>query len=97
MANSADPDQLASSASQLIWIYTVCKGMVYPGSAGEGLMAKQNVLVLLYTQNKHMPRTGDLMHYVDALTFFRREWGSSIMTSCLLSCTASPVWKGVYS
>ena len=23
--------------SQLIWIYTVCKGKVYPGSAGQGL------------------------------------------------------------
>ena len=22
---------------QLIWIYTVCKGRVYPGSAGQGL------------------------------------------------------------
>ena len=30
MANSADPDQL-------IWIYTVCNGRVYPGSAGLGL------------------------------------------------------------
>ena len=27
MANSADPDQL----SQLIWIYTVCKGTTYLG------------------------------------------------------------------
>ena len=36
MANSADPDQLASS-SQLIWIYTACQGRVYPGSAGQGL------------------------------------------------------------
>ena len=34
MANSADSDQLAS---ELIWIYTVCKGRVYPGSAGLGL------------------------------------------------------------
>ena len=24
--------------SQLIWIYTVCKGQVYPGSAGQGLI-----------------------------------------------------------
>ena len=31
MANSADPDKLASS---LIWIYTVCKSRTYPGSAG---------------------------------------------------------------
>ena len=36
MANSADPDQLASR-SQLIWISTVCKGRVYLGSAGQGL------------------------------------------------------------
>ena len=26
--------------SQLIWIYTVCKGRVYPGSAGHGLIMK---------------------------------------------------------
>ena len=37
MANSADPDQLVSSESQLIWIYTVCKSRVYPGAAGQGL------------------------------------------------------------
>ena len=29
--------------SQLIWIYTVCKGSAYPGSAGQGLM-----IILLY-------------------------------------------------
>ena len=39
MTNSADQDQLASS--ELIWIYTVCKDRVYPGSAGLGLR-KQN-------------------------------------------------------
>ena len=46
MANSADPDQLASSEAdlsgfmkkQLIWTYTVCKGRAYPGSAGQGLI-----------------------------------------------------------
>ena len=38
MANSADPDQLASS---LIWIYNVCKCRVYPGSAGPGLKYDQ--------------------------------------------------------
>ena len=36
MTNSADPDQLASSEAN-IWIYTVCKGKAYPGSAGQGL------------------------------------------------------------
>ena len=35
MANSADPDQFRS---QLIWIYTVCKGRVYTGSAWQGLI-----------------------------------------------------------
>ena len=36
MANSVDPDEL-----QLIWIYTVCKDRVYPGSAGQGLKVKE--------------------------------------------------------
>ena len=30
--------------SQLIWIYTVCKGSVYPGSAGLGLNIVKNVV-----------------------------------------------------
>ena len=38
MANSADPDQLAFFRGQLIWIYTVCKGRLYWGSAGQGLI-----------------------------------------------------------
>ena len=37
MANSVDPDQLASK-KPLIWIYTVCKGRVYPRSAEQGLI-----------------------------------------------------------
>ena len=43
MANSADPDQLASG--QLVWIYTVCKGRVYLGSAGQGLTRTQKTPV----------------------------------------------------
>ena len=41
MAYSADPDQLASVGffrSQLIWIYTVCEGKAYLGSAGQRLI-----------------------------------------------------------
>ena len=39
MTNSADLDQLASSVQKpMIWIYIVCKGRVYPGSAGQGLI-----------------------------------------------------------
>ena len=30
--------QISWLLSQLIWIYTVCKGRVYPGSAGQGLL-----------------------------------------------------------
>ena len=42
--------------SQLIWIYTVCKGRVYPGSAGQGL--KRRIfcpweLTLSLTGNSH--------------------------------------------
>ena len=39
MTNSADPDQLASEEAN-ICIYTVWKGRVYPGSAGQRLMKK---------------------------------------------------------
>ena len=46
MTNSADPDQLASSVgffrSQLVWIYTVCKDRVYPGSSGQWLRTEVN-------------------------------------------------------
>ena len=37
MANSEDP-------SQLIWIYTVCKGRAYQGSAGQGLNSSFNTV-----------------------------------------------------
>ena len=38
MANSADPDQLQKPT---IWIFTICKGRVYPGSAGQELTKKE--------------------------------------------------------
>ena len=37
ITNSADPDH-GFFRGQLIWIYTVCKSRVYPGSAGQGLI-----------------------------------------------------------
>ena len=40
MINSVDPDQLAS-------IYTVCKGRVYPGSAGQGLKPIEDMVKVL--------------------------------------------------
>ena len=52
MTNSEDPDQLAS---KLIWIYTVCKGRTYPGSAGLQLVTNhadpdQFQLIWIYTE-----------------------------------------------
>ena len=40
--------------SQLIWIYTICKGRIYPGSAGQGLMSrlicKKGIILFLFPQ-----------------------------------------------
>ena len=43
MANSADPDQLASEEANWSGICTVCKGRIYPGSTGLGLMSTHNI------------------------------------------------------
>ena len=48
MANSADQDQLASS--ELTWIYTVCKGRVDPGSAGQELKKSINSFFFISLQ-----------------------------------------------
>ena len=42
--------------SQLIWIYTVCKGRAYPGSAGPGLSFARNVFILQITDPQHHHR-----------------------------------------
>ena len=38
-------DKQCRSRSQLIWIYTVCKGRINPGSAGQGLI--RSLIILL--------------------------------------------------
>ena len=38
--------------SQLIWIYIVCKGRVYPGSAGQELM--DTAVYIVWTENAHI-------------------------------------------
>ena len=43
-------------SSQLIWIYIVCKGRVYPGSAGQGL-------IIMY---KKELKAEYFDHYIDA-------------------------------
>ena len=37
--------------SQLIWIYTVCKGRIYPGSAGQGLTGDRRLNCILFSYN----------------------------------------------
>ena len=51
MANSVDPDHVGFFRSQLIWIYTVCKGKAYPGSSGQGLIISQINIVLFLNKN----------------------------------------------
>ena len=52
--------------SQLIWIYIVCKGRVYPGSAGQGLRRilfgdNSGIFFSYFSIKKHMVlgRTGE--------------------------------------
>ena len=49
MANSVDLDQLVSEANRS-GIYTICKGRVYPGSAGLGLNVSLIVFALLMVE-----------------------------------------------
>ena len=40
--------------SQLIWIYTVCKGRAYPGSTGPGLINQKALIFFLFFPCKHI-------------------------------------------
>ena len=42
--------QISWLKNQLIWIYTVCKGRVYPGSAGQELILVFSCQVTIYLQ-----------------------------------------------
>ena len=50
MANSVELDQLVGFRSQQIWLYTICNGRVYPGSAGLGLNVRLIVFALLMVE-----------------------------------------------
>ena len=52
MANSADPDQLASSEANWSESTLFAKGRVYPGSAGQELMKIQILTFTLYLISK---------------------------------------------
>ena len=52
--------------SQLIWIYTVCKGRVYPGSAGQGL-TKYTTFALSIGTDRWM---FNILHKFSAEDFF---------------------------
>ena len=44
----------------MVWIYTVCKGRVYPGSAGQGLSAGMDV----------PDRVPDMVHFTPKTDIF---------------------------
>ena len=46
--------------SQLIWIYTVCKDKVYPGSAGLGLRCHTPHRLLIFSQLDHLVLVVDI-------------------------------------
>ena len=89
MANSADPDQLASSESlpffrsQLIWIYTVCKGRAYLGSADKGFLIGSRITdIWVY-----------YLHYIIILKCFFQDFNwlntpkSSTLYTLLVICS----------
>ena len=72
MTNSADPDQLASSEAN--WSgATVCKGRVYSGSAGLGLIFRQKHFSKQCRQNLKQQSDQDLLltFHLALLTLFR--------------------------
>ena len=58
MANSADPDQLES---KLIWIYAVCKGRIYLGSAGLGLTGFLSGTYYIYSEYSNTSTWADIV------------------------------------
>ena len=76
MANSADPDLLASEVgffrSQLIWIYTACKGRIYPGSAGQGLIFNSSCITVVAVVNVEVKQVCVLKIFI--LKIFIHIW-----------------------
>ena len=64
MINSADPDQKIRSQLIWIWIYIVCKGRVYPGSAGQELTNWMTIQVIYTIFYGMEPFLIDLYLYV---------------------------------
>ena len=62
--------------SQLIWIYTVCKGRVYPGSAGQGLIQDKNWSLYQTIKATNLGRICNLWHLVSQV-FQQIDWDLS--------------------
>ena len=82
MANSADPDQC-----QVIWIYTVCKGRVYPGSAGQGLSIKLNIsshfkISFLFFWKKPPKKTTELDWSCESSLYLKNKENTTNLSSC---------------
>ena len=89
--------------SQQIWIYTVCKGRVYLGSAGQGLIfttlwansVNDNLMIffLLFTEKRHWHScklsSRDSLHEMSKPVFWKKKIKIHISTCRLLKFSPS--------
>ena len=67
MTNSADPDLLASWKPTDLALHSVCKGRVYPGSAGLGL-----ILVSVFSFLPLGSRIGSPIYFFTRISFHKK-------------------------
>ena len=79
--------------SQLIWIYTVCKGRVYAGSAGPRLTA-----IASYHPSCHLLRNYSLFHsYCPIMSLAQKLLSiSPLLSTCISASCAKGMWLLVY-
>ena len=76
--------------SQLIWIYTVCKGRIYLGSAGQGLIKRVLCAKIYWPVNNILVRSRCCLHI--CLVFTPSETNDKLK-SCLMLLAFSSVIK----
>ena len=96
--------------SQLIWIYTVCKARVYPGSAGQGLRSicdKSGTFFLLFLHkviwcgsSLKVPRPGTSNEYTQYMFLWRTgkiipELSSKVLWQPWPTCTSTRSNEGL--
>ena len=92
--------------SQLIWIYTVCKGSAYLGSAGQWLIRETKLLTLIWLINKHVIMSSSSTdrrscfwrsdRYLVLVTVLRRWFWCSLLLLWPCCLVAARVWPVSY-